>query len=186
MDVLWQELSFGLGDTKEIIRVLIRLSASFLLDGLIGLEREKFRKPAGLRTHILVSLGTTVFVLGASLAGMQGDALSRIIQGIITGIGFVGAGAIMKIDTEFEVKGLTSAAGIWVTAAIGIIVGLGESGLALMTSVLALIVLTLVTSVESVIEQRDKKPRFGKKTVRKNESAPCVFLFSQKCVKSKQ
>lgn len=159
MEILWQELSFGFADRNELIRILIRLFASFLCGGLIGFQREKFGKPAGLRTHILVSLGTTVFVLGCSGAGMGSDALSRIIQGIVTGIGFIGAGSILKIDAERDVKGLTSAAGVWMTAAIGVVIGLGELGLALITTALTLIVLTAIASIELYTENRIKNEK---------------------------
>lgn len=157
MEILWQELSFGFADQTEFIRVLIRIFASFLCGGIIGFQRERTGKPAGLRTHILVSLGTTVFVLGCIGAGMQSDALSRVIQGIVTGIGFIGAGAIMKIDTERDVKGLTSAAGVWITASIGVVIGLGELGLGIITTLIALTVLTLVHSAEPWVEKKKKK-----------------------------
>lgn len=157
MEILWQELSFGFAGESEILRSLIRLFASFLCGGVIGFQRERFGKPAGLRTHILVSLGTTVFVLGCLGAGMKEDALSRVIQGIVTGIGFIGAGSIMKIDNERDVKGLTSAAGIWITAAIGVVIGLGELGLGLITTVITLIVLTAVSSFELWTARHQKK-----------------------------
>ena len=156
MDVLWQELSFGFKDSQEFLRVIIRLVASFILGGVIGWERERFGKPAGLRTHILVSLGTTVFVVGCMMAGMKEDALSRVIQGILTGIGFIGAGSILKIDRERDVKGLTTSAGIWMTAAVGVIIGLGEIGLAIIATILTLIVLTLIAVIEKRIETKEE------------------------------
>ena len=96
---------------------------------------------AGLRTHILVTTGTAVFVLGCMGAGLKEDAISRVIQGIITGIGFVGAGSILKRESKREIQGVTTSAGIWMAAAIGVTVGLGGLGLALIAAALALIVL---------------------------------------------
>jgi len=88
-----------------------------LLGAIVGLQRERTRKPAGLRTHILVSLATAAFVISCSSVGMSSDGLSRVIQGIITGIGFIGAGSILKLSEQHEIKGLTTAASVWMTAA---------------------------------------------------------------------
>jgi putative Mg2+ transporter-C (MgtC) family protein len=143
MEVLWQELTSGLHDSKQLARVIIRLLVAALLGAIVGIQRERSRKPAGLRTHMLVSLGTALFVIACSGVGMAWDPLSRVIQGIITGIGFIGAGSILKLSQEHEIKGLTTAAGVWMTAAIGVTVGLGSLGVALMCTVLALIILGL-------------------------------------------
>ena len=148
MDIVWQELSFGLGDWQYLVRVILRLMAAALFGAAIGYEREKAGKAAGLRTHVLVTLGTCVFVVAASGAAMGADAQSRIIQGIVTGIGFIGAGAILKLDHEKDIRGLTSSAGIWMAAAIGVSVGLGEIGLALLTTIITVAVLALVPSGE--------------------------------------
>jgi putative Mg2+ transporter-C (MgtC) family protein len=98
---------------------------------------------------MIVSLGTAVVVLACSAATMSLEGLSRVIQGIVTGIGFVGAGSILKLSEEQEIKGLTTAAGLWMTAAIGIAVGLGEIGVALIGTVSTVIVLSLVGVIES-------------------------------------
>ncbi|HKP35707.1 MAG TPA: MgtC/SapB family protein [Pyrinomonadaceae bacterium] len=143
MDILWQELTLGLHDRQHLARVLIRLLAATLLGALIGIERERSGKPAGVRTHILVSLGTAVFVVSCASAGMAFDAQSRVIQGIVTGIGFIGAGSILKLSQERDIKGLTTAASVWITAAIGVTVGLGALGIALMCAMLALLILAL-------------------------------------------
>jgi putative Mg2+ transporter-C (MgtC) family protein len=156
MDVFWQELSFGLPDTRELIRVIIRLIAAAVLGALIGLQREKVGKPAGLRTHILVTLGTTVFVLACSRSGMSSEGLSRVIQGIVTGIGFIGAGSILKLSEERNIQGLTTAASIWMTAGIGVAVGLGALGLALMATLLTLIILTFAGRLEFLINRKEK------------------------------
>ena len=157
MDVFWQELTFGLPEFQQFLRIVIRLVASVILGGIIGFQREKVGKPAGLRTHILVALGTTVFVLGCSGYGMSSDGLSRVIQGIITGIGFIGAGAILKSDAEQTIKGLTTAASVWVTAAVGVTVGLGEVGLAIIATVFSLVVLTLTGLIEFSVKKSDRK-----------------------------
>jgi putative Mg2+ transporter-C (MgtC) family protein len=156
MDVFWQELSFGLPDTRELIRVIIRLIAAAVLGALIGLQREKVGKPAGLRTHILVTLGTTVFVLACSRSGMSSEGLSRVIQGIVTGIGFIGAGSILKLSEERNIQGLTTAASIWMTAGIWVAVGLGALGLALMATLLTLIILTFAGRLEFLINRKEK------------------------------
>lgn len=144
MDILWQELSLGTADWQQFVRVSIRLITAALLGAVIGFEREKAGKAAGLRTHILVTLGTCVFVLAGLGYGMNSDGLSRVIQGIVTGIGFIGAGSILKLNTERDIRGLTTSAGIWIAAAIGVAVGLGELGLALLATFVTVIVLALV------------------------------------------
>ncbi len=96
----------------------------------------------------MVTLRTTVFVLVRSGYGMSSDGLSRVIQGIVTGVGFIGTGSILKLDKEPVIQGLTTTAGIWMTAAIGMTIGLGGLGLALLSTVLALIILTVAGRIE--------------------------------------
>jgi putative Mg2+ transporter-C (MgtC) family protein len=144
MEVLWQELSAGFSDFGQIERVLLRMVTATLLGAVLGLEREKAGKPAGFRTHILVCLGTAVIVLACTGARMDLDGLSRVIQGIVTGIGFIGAGSILKLDEERDIQGLTTAAGIWMTAGIGVACGLGTLGLAVISTAISLMVLWLV------------------------------------------
>ena len=153
MDVFWQELTSGLHDSKQLTRALIRLIAAALLGGIVGIQREHTHKPAGLRTHMLVSLATAAFVVGCSVFGMTSSDLSRVIQGIITGIGFIGAGTILKLSQEHEIKGLTTAASVWMTAAIGVTVGLGSLGIGLMITALALGILWL-EKIEHRIERK--------------------------------
>jgi putative Mg2+ transporter-C (MgtC) family protein len=150
MDPLWHELSAGFPDRARLVIVLVRLFAAVLLGAIVGIERERAGKPAGLRTHMLVSLGTAVVVMACSGAGMNPDGLSRVIQGIVTGIGFVGAGTILKLNEQREIQGLTTAAGLWMTAAIGVAVGLGVLGLALIGTLVTLLILAL----EHVIDSR--------------------------------
>ena len=99
MNILWEELTAGLTDHDNLLRVFLRLFAAILLGGLIGLQRVNARKPAGLRTHSLVCLGTTVVLLSCSAAGLSLEGASRVIQGIVTGIGFIGAGSMMVLDS---------------------------------------------------------------------------------------
>lgn len=143
MELLWHELMGGLPDRRQLALVLIRVIAAALLGGIVGLQRERARKPAGLRTHMLVCLGTSVIVLAGSGVGMSTDGLSRVIQGIVTGIGFVGAGSILKLSQEREIRGLTTAAGLWMTAAIGVACGVGALGLAVIATIIAVMVLAL-------------------------------------------
>jgi putative Mg2+ transporter-C (MgtC) family protein len=148
MDIIWEELTYGFPDRRQFTHVMIRLIASALLGAVIGLQRERAGKPAGIKTHILATLGTTVFVLACAGYGMSSDGLSRVIQGIVTGIGFLGAGAILKLDESRDIKGLTTAASIWISAAIGVAVGLGSLGLALLATILTMLVLAIIGSME--------------------------------------
>lgn len=154
-DIMWSELTSGLPDINELAHVIVRLVAAVLLGALIGWQREAAGKAAGLRTHVLVALGTTLFVLAASGSGMSLDGVSRIIQGIAAGIGFIGAGAILKLTATREIEGLTTAAGIWMTAAVGVAVGLGGLGLALLGSVLTWIILASIGVMETRAKRRD-------------------------------
>lgn len=151
-ELLWGELTAGLPDRYELARVVVRLLAVVLLAAIVGWQRERAGKAAGFRTHILVALGTTLFVLSASGSGMSSDGLSRVIQGVSTGIGFIGAGAILKLSATREIQGLTTAASIWMTAAIGVAVGLGSLGLALLGTILTWAVLASLGVLESRYE----------------------------------
>lgn len=154
MDIFWEELTSGLPNARQLVHVIIRLIAAALLGALVGIQRERAGKPAGLRTHILVTLGTAVFVLACSGVGMSSDGLSRVIQGIVTGIGFIGAGSILKLNEERDIKGLTTAAGVWMTAAIGVAVGLGSLGVALLSTLFTLIILALAGLYDSLAEKK--------------------------------
>ena len=148
MDSFLGEFWSGLPNSTEVGRISFRLLAAMILGGAIGYQREQAGKPAGLRTHMLVAMGTALFVMGAEEHGMGSDELSRIIQGLATGIGFIGGGAILKMAAEHEIKGLTSAAGIWMTAAIGVAVGLGHWGVAAMAVIFTLITLAVLVRFE--------------------------------------
>lgn len=122
-----------------------RLLVSALAGGVIGAERELRAKPAGVRTHALVSLGAALVVLAGLLLGSDGlvhpDAVSRVIQGLIAGIGFLGAGSILQRGEGSLVHGLTTAASLWVVAVIGIGAGLGLWRLTLAATMIVLLVL---------------------------------------------
>ena len=134
--------------------VFLRLAAAVGAGALIGLDRELRRKPAGLRTLALVSLGSALFVLETiSTAGAYTDTTSRVIQGVVTGVGFLGAGSIIRGHDEESVRGLTTAASIWLGAATGIACGLGNWPLVLGACLLGLLVL-MITPVERVLHNR--------------------------------
>ena len=131
-------------DAEQVTRIMVRLLLAALLGGVLGYEREHKGKAAGIRTHMLVAMGSALFVLVPQLGGMAVGDLSRVIQGIVTGIGFLGAGAIIKNRSEEDVQGLTTAAGIWMTAAIGVACGLGRESTAVLSALLALLVLAVL------------------------------------------
>ncbi|WP_427307171.1 MgtC/SapB family protein [Cupriavidus sp. H39] len=131
-------------DAGEATRILVRLSMAVLLGGLIGYERESSGKAAGLRTHMLVALGSALFVLVPLQAGVPLADMSRVLQGLIAGIGFLGAGAILKQSDEAHIKGLTTAASIWMVAAIGVAAGLGRDTTAAIATVFTLVILQIL------------------------------------------
>ena len=148
IDILLEEVSFGLPETRQFWRVFIRLVLAMIVGAVVGVQRELSGKPAGIRTHMLVSLGAALFVIGPMEFGMIESDLSRVIQGLIAGIGFLGAGAILKLEDKREIEGLTTAAGIWMTAAMGLAAGLGRFGLALISLIFAWFVLAVVKRTE--------------------------------------
>jgi putative Mg2+ transporter-C (MgtC) family protein len=168
IEIFWRELTYGFADIQQLVIVVIRVFMAVLLGGLVGINRERAGKPAGLRTHVIVSLGTALVVLGCSAAGMSMEGQSRVIQGIVTGIGFIGAGSILKLNEQREIQGLTTAAGLWMTAAVGIAVGLGALGVAVIGTIVTLIALAIEQSWEARLsgkkpEQDDKLSNEGKK-----------------------
>ena len=156
LSTVQQEFS-DLSDGPQLTRVVLRLGLALLLGAMIGYERERRGVDAGLRTHMLVAVGTAVFVLVPQQAGMEADQLSRVVQGIAAGIGFLGAGTVLKLDSLREIRGLTTAAGIWTTAAIGIAVGMGRESTAVLTTVIVLVVFSLIR-VEKELGTLEKKP----------------------------
>ncbi|UUD66077.1 MgtC/SapB family protein [Pseudomonas seleniipraecipitans] len=143
-----------LSSPEQFTQVTLRLLLAALLGGLLGLEREAHGKAAGIRTHMLVAMGSALFVLVPAQMGAESDAMSRVIQGLVAGIGFLCAGTILKGESMSEVKGLTTAAGIWLTAAIGITVGLGREATAVLSTLLAFFIFNIVPHFNRWIEKR--------------------------------
>ena len=139
----------------------MRLAAATAAGAAIGLNRELGHKPAGLRTHVLVALGSAVITLitvqyVSQAAPGDAGAVTRAIQGIVTGIGFVGGGVILRLPQDRAVRGLTTAATIWMVAALGTACGLGQWAPALFGTLLALVVLVIGNWVERFLNRRVK------------------------------
>jgi putative Mg2+ transporter-C (MgtC) family protein len=132
----------------QLVRVAVRLVAAAIVGGVLGAEREAVGKAAGLRTHMLVSMGAALFVIFPTEAGMPIQDLSRVVQGVATGIGFIGAGAILKRTDREDISGLTTAAGLWLTGAIGLTAGIGQLWLSAVSAFFAWIILRLVRRFE--------------------------------------
>ena len=136
-----------LGTAEDITRIVLRLLVALALGGLLGYERDSIGSPAGLRTHMLVSLGCALFVLIPIQAGMQIEDVSRVLQGVTAGIGFLGAGAILKQHDRMDIHGLTTAASVWTTAAIGVAAGMGRESSAIVSALLAYVILAVLRRV---------------------------------------
>ena len=148
---MWQEIwntvlsEFSdVPDAEQVTRITLRLLVAATLGGLLGYEREQQGKSAGVRTHMMVAIGAALFVLIPQQAGASSADLSRILQGLIAGVGFLGTGAIIMGNREVETRGLTTAASIWVTAAIGVAAGLGRDTTAVLSTLIALLILSVV------------------------------------------
>jgi putative Mg2+ transporter-C (MgtC) family protein len=161
MTSIWQQITDTIvkefsdfNDVTEITTLIIRLMMAAILGGILGFEREHRGKAAGVKTHMLVAVGSALFVLIPYQAGISEAELSRVVQGIIAGIGFLGAGAILKkgVD-EKELKGLTTAAGIWLTSAIGVAAGLGRESSAVLCTLLALVILVIIPKFAERLEK---------------------------------
>ncbi|AZF48212.1 MULTISPECIES: MgtC/SapB family protein [unclassified Pseudomonas] len=144
-----------IGDARQLTQMTVRLLMAALLGGILGFERESKGKAAGVRTHMLVALGAALFVMVPQMSGNQADAMSRVVQGVIAGIGFLGAGTIIKgkDDDAGHVKGLTTAAGLWMTAAIGVSAGLGRESTAVLSTLLALAVFSVMPKIVKRFEK---------------------------------
>jgi putative Mg2+ transporter-C (MgtC) family protein len=139
---------------------IIRIGVAALLGGAIGFEREWKGHWAGLRTHMMVSIGCAILVTsGLEAAGEQKEAVTRVIQGIASGIGFLGAGTILKLDKKQEIKGLTTASSIWLAAALGTTAGLAQYALAMASAVISLFVLAVLGPLEKYFEKRQAMNR---------------------------
>ena len=148
---MWQEIwntvlsEFSdVPDAEQVTRITLRLLVAATLGGLLGYEREQQGKSAGVRTLMMVAIGAALFVLIPQQAGASSADLSRILQGLIAGVGFLGTGAIIMGNREVETRGLTTAASIWVTAAIGVAAGMGRETTAVLSTLIALLILSVV------------------------------------------
>ena len=148
---MWQEIwntvlsEFSdVPDAEQVTRITLRLLVAATLGGLLGYEREQQGKSAGVRTHMMVAIGAALFVLIPQQAGASTADLTRVLQGLVAGVGFLGAGAIILGTKQVETRGLTTAAGIWVTAAIGVAAGMGRESTAVLSTLVALFVLSVV------------------------------------------
>jgi putative Mg2+ transporter-C (MgtC) family protein len=164
---IWNTLrdELALPPAPELTSISVRLLVAVLLGALLGYDRERQDSAAGLRTHMLVALGAALMVIGAQQSGMDNADMSRVLQGIVAGIGFLGAGAIIKLNEKERIKGLTTAATIWSTAAIGVAAGLGLAVTATLATLLALVILALLPRVEQHIAH----DRDGKRIARDSE-----------------
>ncbi|MDB5920419.1 MAG: methyltransferase [Massilia sp.] len=133
-----------LGDVAAMTQVCVRMLVAVVLGAVLGYERESAGAAAGLRTHMLVALGSALFVLIPLQAGMQFGDVSRVLQGLTAGIGFLGAGAIWKSENDKQITGLTTAASVWLTAAVGVSAGMGREGTAVVSALFALAILSLL------------------------------------------
>jgi putative Mg2+ transporter-C (MgtC) family protein len=130
----------------------LRLALAAALGGAIGLEREYRHKPAGLRTNMLIALGSALFSILSVEVGAAAGSPDRIAAQVVTGIGFLGAGAILRSGEN--VHGLTTAATIWVNAAIGMAAGLGSYTVATVAAAITLVVLAVLPAMENMVEKR--------------------------------
>ncbi|MEP0779997.1 MgtC/SapB family protein [Microcoleus sp. ZQ-A2] len=148
-------------DANDWLGLTSRILLACLVGGAIGWDRQRAGKPGGLRTHMLVSLGAAIFVMIPLLTSDadSSDALSRAVQGVATGVGFLGAGEILQQPSQTSskprIKGLTSAATIWLTAALGIVAGCGFWQLILVATLITLFVLSIVKQLERVVFHRE-------------------------------
>jgi putative Mg2+ transporter-C (MgtC) family protein len=160
--------------TDDHMEMLLRLIAAMLAGMVIGLNRDLHDKPIGMRTLGLVSLGSAVVVLGGSSYGdlhFQQDAASRVIQGILTGLGFLGAGVIMREEDKLEVHGLTTAATVMIAASFGITAGLGAWFLTFVGAVMALTLLVFGKALERVVYRALKSEKSGTRSHDEIETA---------------
>jgi putative Mg2+ transporter-C (MgtC) family protein len=154
MSVWWQQVGAtlqaefsDLSDPAVLTRTTVRLLLAAALGGVLGYERESKGKAAGFRTHILVAIGAALFVMIPQQSSATDADMTRVIQGLVAGIGFLGAGAILRHAESGQVEGLTTAAGIWLTAAIGVAVGMGREATAILSTLLALGVLSMLPRI---------------------------------------
>lgn len=158
--VIWNTiiLEFSeITDLAQIIRIILRFLLAAILGGLLGYDREVKGKAAGLRTHMLVSFGAALFILVPQQSGASIADLTRVMQGLTAGVGFIGAGSIIMGSQQEDAKGVTTATGIWLTAAIGVAVGMGREATAILSTLFALGILSLIPKIERLFERRGRR-----------------------------
>jgi len=146
-------------DLEGDVQFLIRLLFAMVLGGVLGWQRESIGKHAGLRTFMMVCVASALMTSVAITAQFSTADTSRVVQGLLTGVGFLGAGAILKREEQQEVQGLTTAAGIWLTATVGIAVGLGRLGLATIGTGLAFLIFDQLGRWEQRMKTREDEIR---------------------------
>lgn len=166
LDTLKSEFA-SLQDLEQLTRAATRLLLAVLLGAAIGWQREQHGSAAGLRTHMLVALGAALFMLIPAQTGLSGDGPSRVLQGVVAGIGFLGASAVLKLGDRGKIRGLTTAAGIWATAAVGAAAGQGHAATALMAALIVLAILGAMARLE-----RRWRPRKAARHKERPPSAP--------------
>ena len=150
LNEIWTTILAEFSDVPDLATmtfITVRLAIAAALGGVLGYERERKARSAGVRTHMLVAVGAALFVIGPLQIGMEIGDLSRVLQGIVQGIGFLGAGAIIVRSSRHQVEGLTTAANIWATAGIGVLAGLGLEATAILSTVIVLIILAGVPRI---------------------------------------
>jgi putative Mg2+ transporter-C (MgtC) family protein len=167
METVWQDVWQGVradfSDLPGVVAVtqfVLRLLLAALLGGVLGYQRERRGMEAGLRTHTLVALGSAFFVLIPLQAGMALGDLSRVLQGLIAGLGLLLAGVILRRQVQGEIHGLTTAAGLWLAAVVGVAAGLGREAPAVLGTILAFAILALLPRVGPPVEAGEP-PREG-------------------------
>jgi len=157
VETLLEEFS-DLADASDVTRLLLRVLLAVGLAALIGYEREVRGSTAGLRTHMIIALGVALIVVAAQQSGMEPEDVSRVIQGVFAGIGFLGAGAIIKQSESDQVRGLTTAASLWTTAAVATACGLGSELTAITATLIALVILSVLLRIEGRAIKRNPPP----------------------------
>ena len=171
----WQGLSgdfLDLPEGEQVGQIVGRTLVAALLGGVLGFEREQKGKAAGMRTHMLVALAAAFFVIIPQQAGMSHADISRVLQGLAAGVGFLGAGAIIKHSEQGQVHGLTTAAGLYFTTTIGVAAGMGREVTAILGTALAVAVLTILPRTEQWLHGRVMGSRVAPKAENDVHTSP--------------
>jgi putative Mg2+ transporter-C (MgtC) family protein len=137
-----------------LLEPALRLAAAVFAGGIVGLNRDLHGKPTGVRAHALVAFGAALFVMSSTelgIAGSDGNIVSRVIQGVVGGIGFLGAGVILRSDDGRRIFHVATAASIWVTAALGVACGLGAFRLILLSIIAVAMILVVGARIDHAL-----------------------------------